>query len=78
MKKIKAVIKDLPRGTKYSVYEKKWWGWSYSHGYIPLDSCFFLFDGDIVRLKKVYGDDFEVINNSKIYSVNYDYKDPSK
>ncbi len=56
MKKIKVVIKEIAKGTKYTVYKKFLGIWCYAYGYEPLDSCFFLFDEDIKRLKSVYGD----------------------
>jgi len=56
MKKAKVVIKETIHGTKYTVYKKFLGIWWYAYGYRPLDSCFFLFDQDIARLKKLYGD----------------------
>lgn len=67
MENVKVVIRDIPKGVKYDVYIKRWWGWKWEYGYKPLDGCFFLFDDDLYRLNKQYEDKLIIENNSKFY-----------
>lgn len=67
--KIKVKISDKLLGVSYNVYKKgKFWGWNWCYGYKTINSYFFLFDDDIYRLKKQYGNDVTIENNSKIYT----------